>query len=97
MADDTGNMYHEEEHHDPAGHCEGAVPFERAADRVAQPGLIRAVSKRTAACKRCGKAGLKWRWLSDGWRLYENERGEHNRLKEHRCFGNAADDFEAIE
>ncbi|VWC95407.1 hypothetical protein BLA39750_02187 [Burkholderia lata] len=38
-----------------------------------------------ATCKICGKQGLKWRAEDDGWRLFENERVEHNRLKPHLC------------
>lgn len=37
-------------------------------------------------CNRCGTTRLKWRTNSAGkWQLYENERVEHNRLKEHVC------------
>jgi hypothetical protein len=47
-------------------------------------------------CKRCGATGLKWRCDEDGWRLYENERVEHNRLKRHVCH-EVADDFEVLD
>lgn len=36
-------------------------------------------------CKECGMSGLRWRAESEGWRLFENERVEHNRLKLHNC------------
>jgi len=50
-----------------------------------------------AVCKRCGMHGLKWRIVDGGgWRLFENERIEHNRLKEHACEVDAADDFEVL-
>lgn len=45
----------------------------------------RPVNHWTATCKRCGMTGLRWRAESDGWRLFENERIEHNRLKPHVC------------
>ncbi|WP_186262230.1 hypothetical protein [Burkholderia gladioli] len=47
-------------------------------------------------CERCGKTGLKWRADDDGWRLYENERVEHNRLKRHECNPPSEDDFDVI-
>lgn len=48
-------------------------------------------------CKRCGACGLKWRGTSDGWPLFENVRGERNRLKQHNCGVEAsADDFGVI-
>ncbi|WP_186058670.1 hypothetical protein [Burkholderia gladioli] len=47
-------------------------------------------------CERCGKYGLKWRADADGWRLYENERVEHNRLKRHECNPPSEDDFDVI-
>lgn len=47
-------------------------------------------------CERCGKTGLKWRADADGWRLYENERVEHNRLKRHECNPPSEDDFDVI-
>ena len=54
--------------------------------------------KWTAACKRCGEDGLKWRLTDDGnWALFENERIEHNRLKPHNCRSEcSADDFDAL-
>lgn len=50
----------------------------------------------SATCKYCGMTGLKWRAEANGWRLFENERIEHNRLKEHNCRHQPAtvDDFE---
>ena len=55
-------------------------------------------SKWTATCSRCGMAGLKWRPEAEGWRLFEDERVEHNRLKPHVCGeqGDPADDFEDL-
>jgi hypothetical protein len=47
-------------------------------------------------CKNCGMAGLKWREESEGWRLFENERVEHNRLKQHVCNPPSEDDFDVI-
>ena len=38
-----------------------------------------------ATCKRCGMSGLKWRLEGDNWRLFEDERIDHNRLKPHVC------------
>lgn len=52
--------------------------------------------RETYSCKHCGKKGLKWRWMEDGWRLYEQERGEHNRSVEHNCRVASADDFEEV-
>lgn len=42
-------------------------------------------SKFTTKCKHCGMEGLKWRQEGDGWRLFENERVESNKLKMHVC------------
>lgn len=42
-------------------------------------------NKWSESCKKCGQGGLKWRETDAGWRLFENERVEHNRLKEHVC------------
>jgi hypothetical protein len=42
-------------------------------------------SKFNTTCKHCGMAGLKWRNTDEGWRLFEDERIEHNRLKPHVC------------
>ena len=52
--------------------------------------------KKTYTCKHCGKSGLKWRWMEDGWQLFEQERGEHNRCLEHNCRGASVDDFEDV-
>lgn len=51
-----------------------------------------------ATCNRCGMTGLKWRAEAEGWRLFENERIEHNRLKPHVCGeqGDPADDFDDL-
>lgn len=48
-------------------------------------------------CKRCGMRDLKWRWMDCGWRLYENERVEYNRLKEHNCSLAKDSDFDAFD
>jgi hypothetical protein len=48
-------------------------------------------------CTRCGMAGLKWRADGDGWRLYENEKIEHNRLKPHICNAASLDDFDTVD
>ena len=52
----------------------------------------------SATCSRCGMTGLKWRAEAEGWRLFEDERIEHNRLKPHVCSeqGDPADDFEDL-
>lgn len=52
----------------------------------------------SATCKHCGVTGLKWRAEANGWRLYENERDERNRLKEHNCRNvpATADEFESL-
>lgn len=48
-------------------------------------------------CDRCGAENLKWRLNDAGdWRLYENERIEGNRKKQHECNPASADDFEDL-
>jgi hypothetical protein len=67
---------------------EGAFPnFGRGRRRV-QP--------RTACCSRCGSTDVKWRETDQGWRLFDLERGEHNRMYEHECTPPDADDFEVL-
>ena len=59
--------------------------------------LTRARNRRNVICDRCGARGLKWRETDAGWRLFENERIEHNRLKLHECNPPSEDDFDVIE
>ncbi|QKM47753.1 hypothetical protein [Burkholderia glumae] len=59
-------------------------------------GHTRRTTQFDRTCERCGKTGLKWRADEDGWRLYENERVEHNRLKRHECNPPSEDDFDVI-
>ncbi|MEC5161691.1 MULTISPECIES: hypothetical protein [unclassified Janthinobacterium] len=64
--------------------------FDDNEDRIVY-GIRRKPAQWQAVCKRCGTGGLKWR--DD--RFYEDERAEHNRLKEHHCAG-ALDDFDEV-
>ena len=57
----------------------------------------RAAPRAAPTCERCGMRDLKWRWMDCGWRLYENERVEYNRLKEHNCSLAKASDFDAFD
>lgn len=51
-------------------------------------------NKWNVTCNRCGTPGLKWRADENGWRLFEDERGEHNRLKLHECNPVTEDEFD---
>jgi hypothetical protein len=45
---------------------------------------------RTVECKRCGKGGLHWEELDDGFRLYDGH------MKKHECVMDCSGDFDAI-
>ena len=62
-----------------------------------RPRVLRNRQAWHAACKRCGKTGLKWKAEVEGWRLYENQRGDRNQLLKHECNKANDDDFECID
>jgi len=69
-------------------------------DRMLQEGHFpfrRPRTKWIVTFSQCGASGLKWRETDAGWRLFENERVEHNRLKPHECNPPSEDDFDVIE
>ena len=53
-------------------------------------------NKHDVTCKKCGAKDLKWRAEEGRWRLYENERTDHNRLLEHQCSRASASDFDEV-
>lgn len=59
--------------------------------------LARPWNKWDVTCMRCSKRGLKWRMDENHWRLFENARGERNKLKLHECNPPSADDFDVVE
>jgi hypothetical protein len=73
--------YDEEGYHDGAGYW----------------GAGRASSRFNVTCQSCRARNLKWGTLDGNWRLYENKRGEHNRLMLHACNPPSIDDFDVVE
>jgi len=71
--------------------------FDDHEDRIIFGGYRSHRSAFRITCKRCGAEGLKWRLTDEGdWRLFEDERVEHNRLKEHHCVELENNDFEDL-
>lgn len=48
-------------------------------------------------CSRCGAKNLKWRETENGWRLFEDKRGDRNQKLEHQCGTATESDFEVLD
>lgn len=48
-------------------------------------------------CSRCGAKRLKWRATENGWRLFEDKRGDRNQKLEHQCGRATESDFEVLD